>query len=124
MASSAEEHYRQFRNHQAEIVKLQQQRKGRHRDALIAEALVTPLATPSGDAPGEWALAKLQGYAVDFGAISATSTATESLKVEMDRRRPWSFPQHPSSRNSSLHLGYLLEDSFSANLERHLALSV
>ena len=72
------------------------------RDALIAEALVTPLATPSGDAPGEWVPAKLQGYAVEFGAISATGAATESLKVEMDRRRPdgsdnMSFPSGHTS---------------------------
>jgi len=37
MASSAEEHYRQFRNHQAEIVKLEQKRKSHQRDTLITE---------------------------------------------------------------------------------------
>lgn len=72
------------------------------RDALIGEALVTPLATPSGDTLGEWAPAKLQGYAVEFAAIGATGAATEALKVEMHRHRPdgnddMSFPSGHTS---------------------------
>jgi len=72
------------------------------RDALIGEALVTPLATPSGDTPGEWSLAKLQGYAVEFGAISAVGAVTESLKTGVGRDRPdgsdaMSFPSGHAS---------------------------
>ncbi len=58
------------------------------RDALILEALVLPLATPSGDTLEEWAPAKLKGYAVEFGAIGAVGAATEALKVGMHRHRP------------------------------------
>ena len=72
------------------------------RDALILEALGMPLMTPSGDTPGEWASAKLKGYAVEFGAIGAVGAATEALKVGMHRHRPdgsddMSFPSGHTS---------------------------
>jgi len=90
------------------------------RDALILEALALPLATPSGDTLGEWAPAKLQGYAVEFGAIGAVGAATEVLKVEMHRHRPdgsddMSFPSgHTSAAFSCATLANRNLDSIGA----------
>ncbi len=72
------------------------------RDALILEALVTPLATPSGDTLKDWAPAKLQGYTVELGAMGAVGGATGVLKVETHRHRPdgsdaMSFPSGHTS---------------------------
>jgi hypothetical protein len=72
------------------------------RDALILEMLGMPLVTPSGDTLEDWAPAKLQGYAVELGAIGAVGAATESLKVGMHRHRPdgsdtMSFPSGHTS---------------------------
>jgi len=90
------------------------------RDALILEAIAMPLATPSGDTLGEWAPAKLQGYAVEVGAICATGAATETLKVEMHRHRPdgtddMSFPSgHTSAAFSCATLANRNLDSIDA----------
>jgi len=72
------------------------------RDVLIVEALGMPLVTPSGDTLGEWAPAKLQGYAVEFAALGAVGGATEVLKVGTQRHRPdgsndMSFPSGHTS---------------------------
>ena len=72
------------------------------RDVLAVEAIALPLATPSGDTFEEWAPAKLQGYAVECGAVAATGAATHVLKVEMHRHRPdgsdtMSFPSGHTS---------------------------
>jgi len=70
---------------------------------LCAEALATALATPSGDTPGDWALAKLRGGAVEIGAVLATKALTDGLKDASNRERPdgsddESFPSgHTSS---------------------------
>ncbi len=55
---------------------------------LGAEALGTALATPSGDTPGAWALAKLKGGAVEAGAVAATGALSGWLKDGSNRERP------------------------------------
>ncbi len=55
---------------------------------LGAEAVGTALATPSGDTPGDWALAKLKGGAVEAGAIVATGALAGWLKDGSNRMRP------------------------------------
>jgi hypothetical protein len=55
---------------------------------LEAEMPITSLLTPSGDDPAEWALSKVKGLAVEYGAIFAESHAIEWLKDEADRERP------------------------------------
>lgn len=63
----------------------------------------TILATPSGDAPGEWLVNKLKGTLVGVAAVSATGQITNLMKEEFDRERPngltgESFPSgHTSS---------------------------
>jgi membrane-associated phospholipid phosphatase len=69
---------------------------------LCLETLGTVLATPSGDTPKDWALAKLKGGAVELGAIAATNVLTDGLKQVSDRERPdgsdhWSFPSGHTS---------------------------
>jgi hypothetical protein len=90
------------------------------RDALILEALAMPLATPSGDTLGEWAPAKLQGYAVEFSAIGAVGGVTEALKAATHRPRPdgsddMSFPSgHTSAAFSCATLANRNLDSIDA----------
>jgi hypothetical protein len=50
--------------------------------------IVTMLATPSGDNPESWAIAKLKGFAVGKVAISASNTTTNYLKRKTKRTRP------------------------------------
>ncbi len=56
--------------------------------ALGLEALGTFLATPSGDTPRDWSLAKLKGGAVELGAVAATGALTNGLKDGSNRGRP------------------------------------
>lgn len=58
------------------------------RNALLLEAIVMPLATPSGDTLGEWAPAKLKGYGVELSALGVTGGITELLKDAARRERP------------------------------------
>ena len=73
------------------------------RSTTVALQLVTLLATPSGNEPGEWLINKAKGAAVEFGAVAATSAATVALKDAAERERPngvdsESFPSgHASS---------------------------
>ncbi len=74
---------------------------------LSFEALGTALATPSGDTPGDWALAKLKGGAVELGAMVATGALTEGLKRVSNRERPdgsndLSFPSSHASNAFAL----------------------
>jgi len=55
---------------------------------LSVEALVTALATPSGDDPESWTYAKLKGMAVEAGAVAATQGLTGLLKSATGRERP------------------------------------
>jgi membrane-associated phospholipid phosphatase len=71
-------------------------------DALLGTYVITGLATPSGDKPGEWAWAKIRGFSVGAGAVALTSLSTEGLKNVIQRERPdgssrRSFPSSTSS---------------------------
>ena len=73
------------------------------RDLALADYLITTLATPSGESPGQWAIAKAKGLAVGYIAIHSTRNATFFLKDEIDRTRPeedrdGSFPSNHSSK--------------------------
>jgi hypothetical protein len=73
------------------------------RSASVALGMVTLLATPSGDDPGEWLIDKAKGAAVEIAAVAVTTAATVNLKGSADRERPngadrESFPSgHASS---------------------------
>jgi hypothetical protein len=69
---------------------------------LETEMPVTALATPSGDNPQEWVIAKAKGLVVEYGAIGTNGYATEWLKDGAGRKRPngkdhQSFPSGHSS---------------------------
>jgi hypothetical protein len=71
-------------------------------DALLGTYVITGLATPSGDQPGEWAINKLKGFSVGAGAVALTSLSTTGLKEAVRRNRPdgsshRSFPSSTSS---------------------------
>jgi len=53
-----------------------------------AAYLITALATPSGEEPGAWALAKVKGIAVGLAAVELTDQSTDLLKSETHRTRP------------------------------------
>lgn len=66
---------------------------------------LTAVATPSGNAPGEWTLAKLKGFAVGGSAIAITYFTSEGLQRSTNRQRPndsgqTSFPSTHSARAS------------------------
>jgi len=73
------------------------------RMALGVEAIVTALATPSGDEPEQWTYSKLKGFLVEFAAVRATDGATGFLKDATDRTRPdkSSEDSFPSGHTSS-----------------------
>lgn len=76
------------------------------RDALVAEAVVTALATPSGDTEQQWVSAKLKGGLVEGGALGVTGGLTIALKDITNRERPdreddKSFPSGHASIASS-----------------------
>jgi len=58
------------------------------RATLRAEAVVTALATPSGDVPEQWMVSKAKGLGVELAAIGATSSTTDWVKEATDRTRP------------------------------------
>ncbi|HUT47682.1 MAG TPA: phosphatase PAP2 family protein [Sedimentisphaerales bacterium] len=58
------------------------------RTTLRAEAIITAIATPSGDVPEQWMVSKAKGLGVELAAIGATSGVTDLLKVSTDRTRP------------------------------------
>jgi membrane-associated phospholipid phosphatase len=69
---------------------------------LAGEALVTALATPSGNDPKEWTYSKMKGIGVELAALGATAGATELIKGATGRERPnergnSSFPSGHSS---------------------------
>ncbi len=66
---------------------------------------LTAIATPSGEAPGEWTLAKLKGFTVGGSAIAISYFTAEALQKNTHRRRPndsgeYSFPSTHSARAS------------------------
>ncbi|MBN1506333.1 MAG: phosphatase PAP2 family protein [Sedimentisphaerales bacterium] len=58
------------------------------RNALLLESVLAPLATPSGDTPGQWLPAKAKGYAVELAGMGVTGGVTELLKDAAARERP------------------------------------
>lgn len=73
------------------------------RDLALADYLITALATPSGESPGQWAIAKAKGLAVGYVALQSTRNTTFFLKDAVDRTRPdesrdGSFPSNHSSK--------------------------
>lgn len=81
-------------------------RAGKASDAMDSAAgvgvFLTALAAPSGSDPGEWAVSKAKGFAVEYGALAATGGATRTIKGWVGRERPdesdnSSFPSGHSS---------------------------
>jgi len=58
------------------------------RTASIIAYGITVAATPGGDDPGEWLIAKAKGVMVQAGAVGATALATGKLKTSTQRERP------------------------------------
>jgi hypothetical protein len=58
------------------------------RATLRIEAVITALATPSGDVPKQWMVSKAKGLGVELVAIGATSSVTDWIKDASDRTRP------------------------------------
>jgi len=58
------------------------------REATGVVYFITALATPSGEDPGQWSVAKLRGLTVGVAAVLLTHGTTEVLKETTDRTRP------------------------------------
>jgi hypothetical protein len=67
-------------------------------------AVITVLATPSGEQAGDWALNKAKGLGVDIAAVALTSGINTGLKAAVNRPRPnglsQSFPSGHASNTS------------------------
>jgi hypothetical protein len=75
------------------------------RDSMRTAYIITMLAAPSGDKPGDWACSKVKGLAVGVAAIESTDLATSGLKDVSNRTRPSgsnnrSFPSSLASSTS------------------------
>jgi hypothetical protein len=55
------------------------------RESTRAAYIITMLATPSGDTPESWAIAKFKGFTAGTIAIGSTTLATNFLKQNMHR---------------------------------------
>jgi hypothetical protein len=71
-------------------------------DALLGTYVITGLATPSGDKPGEWPWNKIKAFSVEAAAVGLTDLSTEGHKSAVGRERPdgssnKSFPSSTSS---------------------------
>jgi hypothetical protein len=92
------------------------------RKASVWAHYATVVATPGGDEPGEWVIAKAKGMLVHVAASSATSSLTGQLKQRSDRERPngladESFPSgHTSS--SAVHTRLASENLESIGMSR------
>ena len=73
------------------------------RDASALAHYVTIIATPSGDAPAEWLIAKAKGTILSSAAVSGTTFITRELKKGVDRERPNGLAREsfPSGHTSS-----------------------
>ncbi len=58
------------------------------RDAAFTNYLITALATPSGQQPGEWLVAKAKGISVGWVALHSTRNTTFFFKAQTGRTRP------------------------------------
>jgi hypothetical protein len=75
------------------------------RSASTVAQRVTLLATPGGDAAGDWFASKAKGVLVQFAAVSAASAVTGQLKASTSRERPngagdRSFPSGHASKSA------------------------
>ena len=98
--------------------------------ALEIEAVITAIATPSGDTPDDWVVSKARGAGVELLAVGATDNITGWLKDGTNRTRPdktsdTSFPSAHASeafsfatlanRNlDSIHVGSALRPAVKA----------
>jgi len=68
-------------------------------------AVITALATPSGEQSGDWVLNKAKGLSVDIAAVALTSGVTSGLKSAVNRPRPnglgQGFPSGHASNTSA-----------------------
>ena len=73
------------------------------REASVLAHYATVAATPGGDEPTEWFIAKAKGMLVNVAATSATSFVTGELKERADRERPNGLADEsfPSGHTSS-----------------------
>jgi hypothetical protein len=73
------------------------------REASVLAHYATVVATPGGDEPTEWFIAKAKGMLVNVAATSATSFVTGELKERADRERPNGLADEsfPSGHTSS-----------------------
>jgi hypothetical protein len=73
------------------------------REASVLAHYATVVATPGGDEPTEWFIAKAKGMLVNVAATSATSFVTSELKKRTDRERPNGLEDEsfPSGHTSS-----------------------
>lgn len=90
----------------------------------------TLIATPSGEGASEWFTNKLEGGAVELGAVAATALTTGILKDAAGRTRPneaddESFPSgHASSAAVSCRLASVNLDSIAMNEGARLAFDI
>lgn len=75
------------------------------RDAAFADYLITALATPSGQQPGEWMVAKAKGISVGYVALHSTRNTVFFIKDLIPRTRPNqthddSFPSNHASKTA------------------------
>jgi len=74
------------------------------RELLLADYLITALATPSGQQPGEWVVAKAKGISVGWVAYISTQNTTGFLKqtgrTRPDGRGDDSFPSNHASTSA------------------------
>jgi hypothetical protein len=100
------------------------------REATGAAYLITALATPSGEDPKQWSVAKLKGIAIGAAAMTLTHETTELLKDTTDRTRPdesddRSFPSgHASSAAGFATLGRKNLQSLSLTKRNRTLLSI
>ncbi|RJR33276.1 MAG: phosphatase PAP2 family protein [Deltaproteobacteria bacterium] len=71
-----------------------------------AAAVITALATPSGEESSDWTLNKAKGLAVGIAAVALTEATTDLLKYTTNRTRPDnsgrdSFPSGHASRTAA-----------------------
>ena len=73
------------------------------RSASVIAHWATMVATPGGDDPKRWILAKTRGALVDAAAVAATVGITRGIKTTVDRERPNGLESEsfPSGHTSS-----------------------
>lgn len=96
--------------------------------ATNAGAILTSLATPSGQEPGVWVSSKLKGLSVEVVAYTSANQVTGGLKRLTDRKRPdgsnrMSFPSgHSTQAFASAALGVRNLDSLALSERERVTL--